>query len=120
MNVRFALIAAFALAGVSTCASNASSTSRGTRGSTSSSSSNNQEIGTAFPRFVDANYNVALDPRPARLENAGSKHVPEFLMLEWYRENATYKDIMTDVQSLIIYLKKEIDVYIYIYTHQNK
>lgn len=34
------------------------------------------------------------------LEQAGKLHAPEFLMLEWYRENASYDDIMYDVQTL--------------------
>jgi elongation factor P--beta-lysine ligase len=36
------------------------------------------------------------------LERSGSLHLPEFLMLEWYRENAVYTDIMTDVENLFI------------------
>lgn len=35
------------------------------------------------------------------LENSGSLHSPEFLMLEWYRKNKTYVDIMDDTQKLI-------------------
>ena len=31
----------------------------------------------------------------------GSQHNPEFTMIEWYRENANYKDIMTDCENLI-------------------
>jgi elongation factor P--(R)-beta-lysine ligase len=38
------------------------------------------------------------------LENSGSLHSPEFLMLEWYRKNANYKDIMKDLQQLIVSL----------------
>lgn len=34
------------------------------------------------------------------LESAGPLHKPEFLMLEWYREDATHEDIMTDVRDL--------------------
>lgn len=34
------------------------------------------------------------------LENSGPWHTPEFLMLEWYRENATYKTIIDDVKQL--------------------
>lgn len=36
------------------------------------------------------------------LEGAGSLHIPEFLMLEWYRENATYEKIIKDTQELIV------------------
>lgn len=35
------------------------------------------------------------------LEAAGSLHTPEFLMLEWYRENADYKIIMSDTKKLL-------------------
>lgn len=46
------------------------------------------------------------------LENKGSLHNPEFLMLEWYRENADYKDIMQDVRFLILDIKKNVDRYL--------
>lgn len=36
------------------------------------------------------------------LERPGSLHLPEFLMLEWYRENAVYADIMSDVEKLFV------------------
>lgn len=48
------------------------------------------------------------------LEDSGSQHLPEFLMLEWYRENATYQTIMQDVQEYIFFVKQHID------RHQNK
>ncbi len=35
------------------------------------------------------------------LEGAGPLHSPEFLMLEWYREDATYIDIMQDTEELV-------------------
>ena len=35
------------------------------------------------------------------VEDAGDTHIPEFIMLEWYREQATYKDIMKDTEKLI-------------------
>src|SRR5258708_18450712 len=41
------------------------------------------------------------------LEMSGPRHTPEFLMLEWYRENATYRDIMIDVISLISTIIKQ-------------
>src|SRR3990167_5675290 len=43
------------------------------------------------------------------LEGSGSLHWPEFLMLEWYRENATYTDIMNDLQALVYFTKVEFD-----------
>ena len=46
------------------------------------------------------------------LEGSGSLHLPEFLMLEWYRENASYRDIMTDMQELIISIKQSVDAYL--------
>lgn len=39
------------------------------------------------------------------LENRGSLHNPEFLMLEWYRENSNYKEIMQDVIKLLRFIK---------------
>lgn len=42
------------------------------------------------------------------LEDAGSTHIPEFLMLEWYRENATYETIMHDTEDLLSFLAKNI------------
>ncbi|MCL5797680.1 MAG: hypothetical protein M1366_02675 [Patescibacteria group bacterium] len=38
------------------------------------------------------------------LEDAGTLHNPEFLMLEWYREDADYKDIMENCERLVSYL----------------
>ena len=34
----------------------------------------------------------------------GSRHNPEFTMLEWYRKNATYLDIAEDLKSLVLSL----------------
>ncbi len=48
------------------------------------------------------------------LEGSGPRHNPEFLMLEWYRENALYADIMNDVESLLLHIKKHLD------SHQGK
>lgn len=42
------------------------------------------------------------------LENSGSLHSPEFLMLEWYREDAKYSDIMTDVRNLIGFVSRRL------------
>lgn len=43
------------------------------------------------------------------LENNGTRHNPEFLMLEWYRNNANYKQIMRDTKNLIFYVMKKIN-----------
>lgn len=40
------------------------------------------------------------------LEDSGNIHSPEFLMLEWYRENATYRDIMREARALILSIYK--------------
>jgi lysyl-tRNA synthetase class 2 len=34
----------------------------------------------------------------------GSRHNPEFTMIEWYRKGATYRDILEDAKSLYIFL----------------
>lgn len=38
------------------------------------------------------------------LENSGSLHSPEFLMLEWYREESDYRKIMQDTKELISFI----------------
>lgn len=43
------------------------------------------------------------------LENSGTLHSPEFLMLEWYRKDATYEDIMNDLQKLFVSLIRIIE-----------
>jgi elongation factor P--beta-lysine ligase len=35
------------------------------------------------------------------LEGKGTRHNPEFLMLEWYREQSSYTQIMKDVEALV-------------------
>lgn len=42
------------------------------------------------------------------LESAGTKHFPEFLMLEWYRQDATYQQIMQDTQDLITFVHQHL------------
>ena len=37
----------------------------------------------------------------------GSRHNPEFTMIEWYRRNATYRDIAEDLKSLLETMGKE-------------
>lgn len=34
----------------------------------------------------------------------GSRHVPEFTMIEWYRANSSYLDLMRDCEELLIWL----------------
>jgi elongation factor P--beta-lysine ligase len=45
------------------------------------------------------------------LEDSGEKHNPEFLMLEWYREEAEYEQIMEDAKVLVQFVKTWIDKY---------
>jgi elongation factor P--beta-lysine ligase len=48
------------------------------------------------------------------LEGAGSTHQPEFLMLEWYRENSDYAKIMDDVEDLFRFVKKRVDAHLHV------
>lgn len=41
------------------------------------------------------------------LENSGSLHTPEFLMLEWYRKKADYTKIMQDCQELFLFINEK-------------
>lgn len=38
------------------------------------------------------------------LEQEGSQHLPEFLMLEWYRKQANHHDIMRDTEQLLTFI----------------
>ena len=42
-------------------------------------------------------------------ESFGGTHNPEFTMLEWYRQNSDYKQIMQDTEQLIGFLAKKIN-----------
>jgi len=42
------------------------------------------------------------------LEPTDVEHNPEFLMLEWYRTQADYQQIMQDVQALLLFIQQEI------------
>lgn len=42
-------------------------------------------------------------------EGLSERHNPEFTILEWYRVNADYTDIMTDFENMLRYLNKEIN-----------
>lgn len=46
----------------------------------------------------------ALGKSFRNLEQEGSQHLPEFLMLEWYRKQASYLDIMEDVRELLTFI----------------
>jgi elongation factor P--beta-lysine ligase len=46
------------------------------------------------------------------LEASGSHHHPEFLMLEWYREDSSYQQIMSDVKELVKNVKSKIDIFL--------
>jgi len=42
-------------------------------------------------------------------EGISSRHNPEFTILEWYRTNANYEDIMLDCQNLMLFLSQKIN-----------
>lgn len=42
------------------------------------------------------------------LEQEGTQHLPEFLMLEWYRKQADYRDIMTDAEQLLSFVNEQL------------
>ena len=39
-----------------------------------------------------------------RSEERGTRHLPEFTMLEWYRSNSDYSDLMTETTELLRYI----------------
>lgn len=41
-------------------------------------------------------------------ESFGGLHNPEFTMLEWYRQNASYVDIMRDTENLVLHVLKNL------------
>ncbi len=43
-------------------------------------------------------------------EFGGGRHNPEFTMLEWYRHNADYTDIMQDCEDLVLYLNASLHI----------
>jgi lysyl-tRNA synthetase class 2 len=43
------------------------------------------------------------------LEQEGTQHLPEFLMLEWYRQQADYTHIMNDAETLIAFISDYIN-----------
>jgi len=42
-----------------------------------------------------------------RSNERGSRHVPEFTMLEWYRANSNYSSLMKDCEELLLHVTKE-------------
>ena len=42
------------------------------------------------------------------LEGAGAFHSPEFLMLEWYRVNGSYQEIMKEIQEYIAFVNSQL------------
>lgn len=42
-------------------------------------------------------------------EGISSRHNPEFTILEWYRSNASYEDIMQDCQDLLLSLSQKVN-----------
>ena len=44
-------------------------------------------------------------------ESFGSNHNPEFTILEWYRSNADYRDIMDDFAQLMLFISQELQKY---------
>ena len=41
-----------------------------------------------------------------RSDERGSKHIPEFTMLEWYRSQSSYEDLMKDCEQLLQHISK--------------
>lgn len=53
-------------------------------------------------------------------EPSQGKHNPEFMMLEWYRGNADYKDIMKDTEGLIKFVLQQTEKSIDALTYQGR
>lgn len=43
------------------------------------------------------------------LEGQGPLHNPEFMMLEWYRKNKDYQEIIKDLKEYVIYVSREVN-----------
>jgi elongation factor P--(R)-beta-lysine ligase len=54
----------------------------------------------------------SITPAFRNIEAISPTHLPEFLMLEWYRKNADVQAIMDDTQNLIKSVKNEFDSYL--------
>lgn len=59
----------------------------------------------AMKRLLSAGYDNIFQICPCwRAEELGSRHLPEFTMLEWYRSHCDYQDLMTDCEKLFRHL----------------
>jgi elongation factor P--(R)-beta-lysine ligase len=74
------------------------------------STSPEKTIKQMIAREVGNSFSIGKSFR--NLEDSGPLNNPEFLMLEWYRENAGYRMIMDETKELIIHVKDEIDGYL--------
>jgi len=62
-------------------------------------------------QFIAAGYgNIFQLCHCFRKGEKGENHQPEFTMLEWYRTNAGYEQIITDTEQLLFFLTKELQV----------
>lgn len=58
-------------------------------------------------RLVAAGYNRIFQISHCwRSGERGSRHIPEFTMLEWYRSDAEYKSLMKETETMIRFLSK--------------
>ncbi len=59
----------------------------------------------AMKRLLAAGYDNIFQICPCwRAEELGSRHLPEFTLLEWYRSHCDYQDLMTDCEKLFRHL----------------
>jgi lysyl-tRNA synthetase class 2 len=56
----------------------------------------------------------AIAPAFRNIEEANATHVPEFLMVEWYRTDSDTSVIMDDARTMIVSVKKHLDTYLVI------
>jgi len=60
-------------------------------------------------RLLAAGYERIFQIGPCfRRGELGARHNPEFTLLEWYRANADYTDILVDTKALIMFLGREL------------
>lgn len=45
--------------------------------------------------------------RAFRQQERGNKHLPEFTLLEWYRKNADYQELMTETEHLVRFVAEQ-------------